>query len=46
MNRTIPHALGFIAEWPDSYGVAFYSPAHIHSPGDDVPCSASWLMIL
>ncbi len=42
--RRIPHALMFIG-WPDSYGMVIYSPAHDHAPGDDVPVTASWLII-
>ena len=52
MSRTIiiPQFVGFIAHTYDiedyGYGSVSYIPKHSHRPGADVPCSASWLMIL
>ena len=49
MNRTIviPQFLAFVAHVKSGdYDSVVYVPAHTHSPGDDIPCSASWLMIL
>lgn len=45
MARMIPTALAFIPEWPEAYGIVFYVPAHLHTPGSDVPCSASCFII-
>lgn len=50
MNRTIHIAefLGFIKNLgdEDGFGSVCYVPAHMHSPGDDVPCSSSFMLVL
>lgn len=46
MTRTlnIPAVLCFIDM--DEAGWVLYAPEHIHTAGDDLPCSASILMVL
>lgn len=52
MNHTIliPEFLGFVKllseEGFEFFGCVCYMPAHEHTPGGDVPCSSSWLMII
>ena len=35
----------FIGDGEEGFGCVAYCPAHMHSPGDDVPCSSSWLIV-
>ena len=48
MILSIPQFIEFvklIGDGEDGFGAVCYVPAHIHLPGDDVPCSPSWLII-
>lgn len=49
MIRHIPLFLGYVDFGDkggfDGIGCVAYCPAHEHTPGSDVPCSSSWLVI-